>query len=249
MKGLTTWLLREKGQNCAYQFFIGCLILKSLHFNLWSPRSWTSSKQTQLIYITMENHHCSSMQIIYKNKAIFPLHKLPTGPETGPACLCFLSCMAVFEEEKMCILPWVVHWNMAVMSVNSTTNYSKVLFVEAKTIFHMFQWLENRPYFWTCFVFSMGKCACFRTISSTQLAQPLRSACTHLVTSSHKTPLPCFAVRLDHRKRLVKLLGIIRLQDFQHNINSVAWRVCGSAWELKCVDVIIPPHPNPIIWT
>ena len=83
----------------------------------------------------------------------------------------------------------------------------KCCFVEAKTIFHMFQWLENRPYFWTCFVFSMGKCTCFRTISSTQLAQLLRSACTHLMTSIHKTPLPCFAVRLDHRMTTSQAIG------------------------------------------
>ena len=83
----------------------------------------------------------------------------------------------------------------------------KCCFVEAKTIFHMFQWLENRPYFWTCFVFSMGKCTCFRTISSTQLAQLLRSACTHLMTLIHKTPLPCFAVRLDHRMTTSQAIG------------------------------------------
>ena len=83
----------------------------------------------------------------------------------------------------------------------------KCCFVEAKTIFHMFQWLENRPYFWTCFVFSMGKCTCFRTISSTQFAQLLRSACTHVVTSIHKTPLPCFALRLDHRMTTSQAIG------------------------------------------
>ena len=65
---------------------------------------------------------------LYIEYSYIYIHKHPTGPETGPAFLCFLSCMAVFEEEKMCILPWVVHWNMAVMCVNSTTNYSKVLF-------------------------------------------------------------------------------------------------------------------------
>ena len=53
----------------------------------------------------------------------------------------------------------------------------------------------------------MGKCTCFRTISSTQLAQLLRSACTHLVTSIHKTPLPCFAVRLDHRMTASQAIG------------------------------------------
>ena len=54
--------------------------------------------------------------------------KHATGPETGPAFLRFLSCMAVFKEEKMCIFPWVVRWNLGLMRVNSPTFYKKVMF-------------------------------------------------------------------------------------------------------------------------
>ena len=150
--------------------------------------------------------------------------KHATGPETGPAFLRFLSCMAVFKEEKMCIFPWVVRWNLGLMRVNFPTFYKKSdVSLRRKAYFSCFSDSKIDPIFERVLCFLGENVHVFGSF----LQPSLRSffAVRALIWWLRFTKRHCHASHygLIIGWRLVKLLGIIRLQDFQHASMVPVW--------------------------